>query len=78
VWNRQLDGAARQGWHATRHQWRGEKAVLPDRSIVMRLVGPAFALFSVTLMLWTAYLATTSVPPALASLRCRLDRVRRV
>jgi hypothetical protein len=59
VWNRQLDGAARQGWHATRHQWRGEKAVLPDRSIVMRLVGPAFALFSVTLMLWTAYLATT-------------------
>jgi hypothetical protein len=37
----------------------GEDVVLPDRSPVTRLAGPAFALFSVALVPWIAYLAIT-------------------
>jgi hypothetical protein len=36
-----------------------QEVVLPDRSFVTRLAGPAFALFAVILVPWIAYLAIT-------------------
>lgn len=36
-----------------------EKAVLPGSSLILRLAGPAFASFSVIMVLWIIYLATT-------------------